>query len=99
MTIIIEGHRIKNLEEFYEQIENFLHKGECPWGQNLDSLQEIVQSSFNYTDDLNNNVTEVVWQSAALSEGSLGKEETRSWWTKKLEEAKVMNNKIILEVC
>jgi hypothetical protein len=54
-------------DSFYSSLEKFLIAGNCPWGQNLDSLNEIVASNFNYTDDRNNDVTKIVWRNYSKS--------------------------------
>ena len=60
-TIVINGNNFSSLEGFYNEIEKFLIDGECPWGRNLDSLDEIVSTSFNYTDNPENNISKIVW--------------------------------------
>jgi RNAse (barnase) inhibitor barstar len=85
MKITIEGHRINTLDDFYDQIEEFLEQGECPWGRNLDSLEEIVQTAFNYTDDATINVTGILWEEASNSKEKLGKAETVKWLKNKLQ--------------
>ncbi|WP_045690291.1 barstar family protein [Hymenobacter sp. AT01-02] len=84
MKIILEGARINSLDDFYDAVEHFLTVGECPWGRNLDSLDEIVQYSFNYTNDPDLNVTEIEWRDSALSANKLGKDATLLWWQQKL---------------
>ncbi|SHJ16143.1 hypothetical protein SAMN02745146_2484 [Hymenobacter daecheongensis DSM 21074] len=75
MKIIIEGNLINTIDDFYGQIEKHLIIGECPWGRNLDSLDEIVLYSFNYTDDPSLNVTEILWSDSALSAQRLNRGE------------------------
>ena len=60
-TIEINGQDFNSLDGFYASLEKYLIDGECPWEQNLDSLDEIVYTNFNYTDDKNNDVTKIVW--------------------------------------
>lgn len=60
-TIVINGNNFSSLEGFYDEIEKYLIDGECPWGRNLDSLDEIVSTSFNYTENPDNNVSKIVW--------------------------------------
>ena len=60
-TIVINGNNFSSLEGFYNEIEKYLIDGECPWGRNLDSLDEIVSTSFNYTDNPENNISKIVW--------------------------------------
>lgn len=70
-TIEINGHDFNSLDSFYSSLEEHLIAGDCPWGQNLDSLEEIVATNFNYTDDKNNNVTKIVWRNYSKSKTDL----------------------------
>lgn len=74
MKLTIDGNRIKTLDDFYDQIEPYLVTGECPWGRNLDSLDEIVSTNFNYTDEVDLDVTEIVWTDSKTSHTNLGQE-------------------------
>ena len=85
MTVIIDGDKINSLEGFYDQIEKYLIRGECPWGRNLDSLEEIVHSNFNYTDVEALSVKEIIWTQAAVAEEKLGTEATIEWLSDKLK--------------
>ncbi len=85
MTVTIDGNNISDLDGFYDEIEKHLDKGECPWGRNLDSLDEIVQSNFNYTDNPEFDVKEIVWLNAKTSEEKLGLDETVKWLTRKFD--------------
>ena len=85
MTFIIDGDKINSLEGFYDQIEKYLIRGECPWGRNLDSLEEIVHSNFNYTDVEALSVKEIIWTQAAVAEEKLGTEATIEWLSDKLK--------------
>jgi hypothetical protein len=60
-TIEINGNEFDSLTGFYEFMEQYLDEGECPWGANFDSLDEVVQCRFNYTDDMSKDVTRIVW--------------------------------------
>ncbi len=60
-TLTINSAEFDSLEGFYKSLEPCLRKGECPWGQNLDSLDEIACYKFNYTDDIENDVTKIIW--------------------------------------
>jgi RNAse (barnase) inhibitor barstar len=91
VTIVINGDNIKSLHDFYQELEQFLHKGDCPWGSNLDSLDEIVMCKFNYTDDPGKDVTKIIWKNSHLSRKFLGEEETRKW----MEERDIQENKKI----
>ena len=82
-TIFIDGNSIGSLDEFYSEIEKHLGEGSCPWGENLDSLDEIVRSSFNYTSNKDLDVSRIVWLNAGLCEKNLGEEETIKWLSKK----------------
>ena len=57
----INGQRFDSLEGFYNSLEPYLIIGECPWGQNLDSLDEIVSCNFNYTGNKENDVNNIIW--------------------------------------
>jgi RNAse (barnase) inhibitor barstar len=81
--IIIDGNKINNLEDFYKEIEQFLEQGNCPWGRNLDSLDEIVSSAFNYTNDKTLDVEKITWLNSERSRNILGVEETIKWWKEK----------------
>ena len=78
MQITIDGSLINNLSDFYDQIEKHLIVGECPWGRNLDSLDEIVMYSFNYTDDPSLNVTEILWSDSNISAQKLSQVERQN---------------------
>ena|SRR5688572_14144668 len=60
-TIEINGKDFDSLNGFYDEIEKHLFEGDCPWGRNLDSLQELVSCSFNYTDNFKKSVSKIVW--------------------------------------
>jgi len=60
-TLEIHGQEFDSLEGFYKSLESFLIVGECPWGQNLDSLDEIVSYNFNYSDNKENDVNRIIW--------------------------------------
>lgn len=60
-TLKIHGQKFDSLEGFYKSLESCLIVGECPWGQNLDSLDEIVSSNFNYTNNKENDVNRIIW--------------------------------------
>lgn len=85
MTVTINGNNISDLDGFYVEIEKHLQKSECPWGRNLDSLNEIVQCNFNHTDKPEFDVKEVVWLNAKSSEEKLGVDETVKWLAKKID--------------
>ena len=76
MKIVLDGASISNLDEFYDQIEKHLLVGECPWGRNLNSLDEIILCNFNYTENPSFNVSEIVWNNSQLSAEKLGCAET-----------------------
>jgi len=76
MKIILDGALISNLDEFYDQIQKHLLVGECPWGRNLNSLDEIVMCNFNYTENSSFNVSEIVWNNSHFSAEKLGLAET-----------------------
>ncbi|WP_210517825.1 barstar family protein [Hymenobacter terricola] len=78
MQITIDGLLINNLSDFYDQIEKHLIVGECPWGRNLDSLDEIVMYRFNYTDDTSSNVTEILWSNSIESAQKLNQGERQN---------------------
>lgn len=60
-TIEINAKEFCSLDGLYRNLEPFLLQGECPWGQNLDSLDEIVSCNFNYTENKDNDVDLIVW--------------------------------------
>lgn len=60
-TLEIHGQEFDSLEGFYKSLESCLIVGECPWGQNLDSLDEIVSCNFNYSDNKENDVNRIIW--------------------------------------
>lgn len=60
-TLEINGQEFDSLEGFYKSLESSLILGECPWGQNLDSLDEIVSYNFNYSDIKENDVNRIIW--------------------------------------
>jgi len=60
-TLEIHGQEFDSLKGFYKSIEPCLIVGECPWGQNLDSLDEIVSYNFNYSDNKENDVNRIIW--------------------------------------
>lgn len=59
--LMINGQEFESLEGFYKSIEPCLKEGECPWGQNLDSLDEIVSYNFNYSENKENDVNSIIW--------------------------------------
>jgi len=60
-TLEINGQEFDSLEGFYKSLESCLILGECPWGQNLDLLYEIVSYNFNYSGIKENDVNRIVW--------------------------------------
>ena len=60
-TIEIDGNAFNSLDGFYRIIEKHLIEGDCPWGENLNSLDEIVLCSFNYTDDSRKDIKKITW--------------------------------------
>lgn len=60
-TLEIHGKEFSTLQGFYDSIAKFLKSQNCPWGNNLDSLDEVAGECFNYTDDPLNDITRVVW--------------------------------------
>jgi RNAse (barnase) inhibitor barstar len=60
-TLEINGQEFNSLQGFYKSLESYLLEGKCPWGQNLDSLDEIVRYNFNYTDIKEKNVNVIQW--------------------------------------
>jgi RNAse (barnase) inhibitor barstar len=74
MKLTIDGNGIKTLDDFYDQIEPYLVTGECPWGRNLDSLDEIVSTNFNYTDNVDLNIKEIIWTESNKSQMNLGRQ-------------------------
>ena len=70
-TIEINGKDFDSIEGFYDFIEKDMLDGKCPWGRNLDSLEEIVQSNFNYTNDKKKDVIKIVWRNFSKSETEL----------------------------
>ncbi len=69
--VVIDGNKFETLTGFYEQIKKQLIKGNCPWGENLDSLHEIVSENFNYTEDESINVTKIIWLNFSKSKREL----------------------------
>jgi len=61
-TLVINGKDFDSLEGFYKSLEPSFMKGDCPWGQNLDSLDEIVSYNFNYTEKKENDVDLIIWK-------------------------------------
>ena len=70
-TIEIDGSTFNSLAGFYNEIEKHLSQGNCPWGRNLDSLDEIVLYNFNYTENRNLDVTKVVWRNFEKSKSEI----------------------------
>lgn len=66
MKINLDGKSMNSIDDFYNQLEKYLTVGECPWGRNLDSLDEVIMYSFNYTDDSSLNVTEIIWSDSSV---------------------------------
>lgn len=60
-TVVIKGSDFDSIEGFYKNLEPFLIEGNCPWGQNLDSLDEIVSCNFNYSDNQDLDVNCIIW--------------------------------------
>lgn len=60
-TLIIKGQDFETIEGFYKNLEPCLIEGDCPWGQNLNSLDEIVMCDFNYSENEDNNVNKIIW--------------------------------------
>ncbi len=59
--IRIDSSHFSSLDGFYDELEKYLVHTECPWGRNLDSLNELIYYQFNYTDNRENNVTTICW--------------------------------------
>jgi len=69
--VVIDGNKFETLTGFYGQIKKQLLKGNCPWGENLDSLDEIVSENFNYTEEASLNVTKIIWLNFSKSKREL----------------------------
>lgn len=61
-TLVISGRDFDSLEGLYKCLEPSFMRGDCPWGQNLDSLDEIVSYNFNYTEKKENDVNLIIWE-------------------------------------
>ncbi len=59
-ALVILGQKFNSLSGFYKNIESYLIEKECPWGQNLDSLDEITARNFNYSDNKEKDVTCII---------------------------------------
>ena len=70
-TIIIDSNNFNTLDGFYDQIEKELIEGNCPWGRNLDSLDEVVSYSFNYTGEIQTSVEKIIWLNIEKSRSEL----------------------------
>lgn len=70
-TLKINADQFSTLEGFYQSLTPFLDEGKCPWGENLDSLEEVTQARFNYTDDPSKNVSRIIWNGFSKSEREL----------------------------
>ena len=70
-TIEINGKDFNSLDGFYDCIEKLLTDGECPWGRNFDSLDEIVYYQFNYTGDKTKDVNKIIWTDFEKSKSEL----------------------------
>lgn len=75
MKLTIDGNRIKTRDDFYDLLEPYLVIGECPWGRNLDSLDEIVSTNFNYTANPELNIKMIIWADSKRSLLTLGLKE------------------------
>ena len=97
MDITLNGSDINCLEDFYKQLEPIIEKGECPWGANLDSLQEVVDMQFNYTENPSLNVVQIFWLNADKSKWALGVLETLRWLKIKLQNSKSTEHSRVIE--
>lgn len=75
MILTIDGNRVTNRDHFYDLLEPYLVKGKCPWGRNLDSLDEIVSANFNYTDNPELNIKMIIWADSKRSQLTLGQKQ------------------------
>jgi len=71
ITLEIHGQEFDSLEGLYKSLESCLIIGECPWGQNLDSLDEIVSYNFNYTENKENDVNRIIWTDSQKSKAEI----------------------------
>jgi RNAse (barnase) inhibitor barstar len=72
-TLEIHGQEFDSIEGFYKSLEPCLMEGQCPWGQNLDSLDEIVSCNFNYSDNKENDVNLIIWTDFQKSKNEIYK--------------------------
>lgn len=70
-TIEINGVDFNSLDSFYSCLEKYLIEGDCPWGHNLDSFDEVVFCNFNYTGIKDNDVKKFVWHNYEKSKSDL----------------------------
>jgi RNAse (barnase) inhibitor barstar len=96
-TIIINGKNFSFLDGFYNEIEKYLLDGECPWGRNLDSLDEIVSTSFNYTGNPDNNVSKIIWTEFSKSKLEIQDKRGDRFVVDILEEIFTSNEEITFE--
>lgn len=72
--LVIDGNAIYDRHSFYRQLDKCLVEGQCPLGENLDSLDENVTCFFNYTGNEALDLKEIAWNDADLSKSRLGNE-------------------------
>jgi hypothetical protein len=97
MEIILDGNIINCLGDFYKQLESVIENGECPWGANLDSLQEAVDMQFNCTGNSSFDVTRISWLNADKPRLSLGIPETVRWLENKLQNSASQEHRKTIE--
>ena len=71
MTYEIDGSRFSTLEEFFEEISEFLIPGVF-WGHNLDAFNDILRGGFGTPEQ----GFRLVWKNSELSREKLGYSET-----------------------
>ncbi|HEU5165317.1 MAG TPA: hypothetical protein VFU29_07250 [Chitinophagaceae bacterium] len=96
-TIEINAKNFNSLIGFYDEVEKFLFKGECPWGRNLDSLNEIVLNSFNYTGNPEDDVSKIIWIDFEKSKTEIQDKRGEQLVIDILEEIFTMNKSITFE--
>ena len=69
--VVIDGNQFNSLSEFYQMLAKQLKTGNCPWGENLDSLDEIVSANFNYTKNESLDVKQIIWLNFTKSKREL----------------------------
>lgn len=93
---IIEGNNIKNISDFYCEINRLLMQNE-DWqlGESLDALDDLLYGGYGELNDIE--FPSFIWLNSEKSKEYLGVETTKKYYLNKINQPKKFNVKLFQE--